>query len=559
MRRDSLDVLLDAPLERKAPRRSDETVVPARSGSAGAHQARPSALPLGLLSCLPLLWTRVLFPGWSRPASHWSWRRFLLVLLLPGLFLYPRMAFPLFEPDEGRYAQIPFEMLSRGEGTIPYLQGEPYLDKPPLLYWLVMLSYAVLGTHDWAARLVPALAVHATVLLTYLLGRRRVGDRAAFWGAVVLALAPGFIGMGRLVLHDGLLALWVTLALFAAMEALRAFGRKGDSSPEERGQSPFRPVRWGWWLTAATACGLGVLTKGPVILLLVGPPLWLHRRLTGRGAALRWPHLLAFAGLTLAVALPWYAAVCLRRPEFVRHFLWEHNVLRFLRPFDHLEPVWYFLPILVLGLLPASLLLPPLARFLLSGDAMAARRRSPELGLLLLAGLWCVLFFSLSGSKLPTYILPAFPPLALALGTFLSVSRWRRSRWTWAAAVLAVLLGLVGHNVVVPQAAWERSALSRADEVRRCCGERSVPVVCIPRSQDSVAFYVGRDDFRSYRSKDTEQLLHFLGQQPRTVVLFTHQYPPEHLRRLLPPGLRLSPPLHAGDCELAIVQRQPTR
>src|SRR4029077_13643414 len=94
-------------------------------------------------------------------------------------------------------------------------EGEQYLDKPPLLYWLVMVSYSIFGVHDWAARLVPALAVHATILTTYLLGRNCLGERAAFRGALLLSLTPALIGMGRLLIIDGLLTLWVTLGLLA--------------------------------------------------------------------------------------------------------------------------------------------------------------------------------------------------------------------------------------------------------------------------------------------------------------------------------------------------------
>src|SRR5262249_14462373 len=154
-------------------------------------------------------------PGAVKPTS------FLLLLLLPGLLLYPCLSFPLLEPDESRYAEVPREMLLRGEGVVPLLQGAPYLDKPPLLYWLVMASYKVFGAHEWAARLVPALAAHATVLVTYLLGRRLLGERSAFWGALALGLAPGFLGVGRLLILDGLLALWTTVALFSGFEALR--------------------------------------------------------------------------------------------------------------------------------------------------------------------------------------------------------------------------------------------------------------------------------------------------------------------------------------------------
>src|SRR6202008_1592092 len=118
---------------------------------------------------------------------------------VPAALLYPCLSFRLFEPDEGRYAEIPREMLARGEWIVPYLQGEPYLDKPPLLYWLVGLSYRVFGVQDWAARLIPALAVHASILLTYFFGARMLGERAGFWGACLLSLAPAFVSVGRLL------------------------------------------------------------------------------------------------------------------------------------------------------------------------------------------------------------------------------------------------------------------------------------------------------------------------------------------------------------------------
>src|SRR5436190_16608296 len=171
--------------------------------------------PRSFVSCLPFVWSRILFPGAAR--DHTACRRpaLLLLLLLPGLLLYPCMSFYLFEPDEGRYAEIPREMLQRGEWVVPYLQGEPYFDKPPLLYWLVMLSYRLFGVHDWAARLVPALAVHGTIMLSYLFGRRLLGERAAYRGALLLALTPGLMGMGRILTMDSLLTFWVTLAIFA--------------------------------------------------------------------------------------------------------------------------------------------------------------------------------------------------------------------------------------------------------------------------------------------------------------------------------------------------------
>ncbi|HYV37025.1 MAG TPA: phospholipid carrier-dependent glycosyltransferase, partial [Gemmataceae bacterium] len=399
-----------------------------------------TSVPRSFLACLPFLWSSVLFPGKSDQTTAWRWPALLLLLLLPGLLLYPCLSFYLFEPDEGRYAEIPREMLLHGEWITPLLQGELYLDKPPLLYWLVMLSYSIFGVHDWAARLIPALAVHAAVLLVYLIGRRGLGERTAFRGALILTLTPGLLGIGRLLTMDGLLTLWTTLGLLAGFEATRT-----------------PALKRGWWLLAAAACGLGLMTKGPIAWILVLPPLWLQRRLTGGGAEVRWWDWLAFLAIGTVIALPWYAALCWSNPAFARHFLWDHNIMRFLQPFDHLEPVWYYLPLLAIALLPATLLLIPMARYLGAGDARVAATRSSELGFMLLAGLWCVLFFSVSGSKLPTYILPALPLLALALGHFLAHSDWGQARTVKVLASLGLTMQLLGHFVLVPWYAEYRS------------------------------------------------------------------------------------------------------
>jgi 4-amino-4-deoxy-L-arabinose transferase-like glycosyltransferase len=428
----------------------------------------------------------------------------------------------LFEPDEGRYAEIPREMLARGEWVVPYLQGQPYLDKPPLLYWLVIGSYRLFGVHDWAARLVPALAVHAGILLTYLLGRRSLGERPAFWGALILSLAPGFMTMGRLLILDGLLSLWVLVSQLAGFEAVRG-----------------QRLWWGWWLLAAGACGLGVLTKGPVIVVLVTAPLLAYRWLAGARSATSLRAWLVFTGIVGVVSLPWYVAVCLELPEFGFYFLWKHNVLRFVAPFDHIEPVWYYVPIVLIGLLPASLLMGSLVRLLLSGDQAVAARRSPELGFMLLAGGCCILFFSLSGCKLPTYILPAFPPLALALGHLIAGSRLAVSSWTRGVGIAGWLVLAAGHYVGIPWFAEFHSPMSRPEEVARYCAD--TPVICYPRECDSVSFYLERDDLCSYRSKETAALVQHLQRQPRTVILFTHRHSAQGLESVLTAsGLRMT-------------------
>jgi 4-amino-4-deoxy-L-arabinose transferase-like glycosyltransferase len=510
------------------------------------NRARPPGLiplPTRVVDWVPFLWTHVLFggtagAGTADPAGGWCWRSFLMVLLLPAALLYPCQSFALFEPDEGRYAQIPREMFETGEWIVPTLQGEPYLDKPPLFYWLVMLAYAGFGCHTWTARLVPALAMHGTVMLTYLMGRRLAGERAAFWGSLLLAVSPGFLGMGRLLLLDGVLTFWMTLAVFAIYRA-------------QAGPVMLRP----WWLLAALACGFGVLTKGPVALVLPLAPLIAHRWLSRPAARIARGDVFTFAIVVAAVALPWYVLVCYRLPEFAHHFLWEHNVLRFAQPFDHVRPVWFYVPILCAGLLPVALLAPGLLRFLLSGQSGDVQQRSQELGYLLLVGGSCVLFFSLSGCKLPTYVLPAFAPLCLAAGCVIAARNWHRRR---ALAIMVVVCGVllaVGQYVVVPRYAWYHSPLRGPGELLEQCRDTSTPVACFSRSVDSVAFHVGRRDFHSFRSKQRREMLAFLDEHPRVILLFSHRHSIETLRELLPPHLRMTRTAPLGPCEMAIIER----
>ncbi len=437
----------------------------------------------------------------------------LVVLILPAMLLYPCLSFHLFEPDEGRYAQIPAEMYHSGHWVVPTLQGEPYLDKPPLFYWLVTLSYKAFGVSEASARLVPALCVHLTILAIYWLGRRSVGERAAFWAALLLTVAPGFLGIARLLLLDGLLSFLVTTSVLCGFEAIRT------------GQ-----FKRSWWLAAAVCSGLGFLTKGPISEVLLFPPLLVFGLLHRDAAKVSWYDALFFGCIVLLVNLPWYILMGLQQPEFLGYFFWEHNVMRFVKPFDHLQPVWYYLPILLVGLLPGTLLAVPYLRSLWRGDA---GHRSRSGGFWLLAGLWCVAFFSVSGSKLPTYILPAYPLLCLALGEFVARSRYDHLKRTRVMIVCfaGLLAGL--HYVAIPWYAKERSPLGKPEFVLPHISDPNTPVVSYPRNLDSVAFYTGRANIHPVRTKDVNELIRQAGTRPYTVVLFTHDHSLEGFKETL--------------------------
>ncbi|AMV28024.1 Undecaprenyl phosphate-alpha-4-amino-4-deoxy-L-arabinose arabinosyl transferase [Gemmata sp. SH-PL17] len=526
----------------------------------------------GLIGWCRLLFTDILFPGKADADTRVRRLSLLLVLLLPAVLLYPTRGFHLLEPDEGRYAQIPKEMLVNGSWVVPTLQGEPYLDKPPLMYWLTALSYRAFGISQESARLVPALCVHFTILAIYLIGRRSVGERSAFWAAMLLSVAPGFVSVARLLLLDGLLVLCVTTSVLCGFEAVRT-GK----------------LKRGWWIAAAVASGLGFLTKGPISEVLLFVPLWVYGFLmrggerqpnpltpfpkkeggtepnttnamqpgmvlspspfrggVGEGlqtqpapAVVRWYWYLTFFGVVFAVNLPWYVAIYFREPQFLKYFFWEHNVMRFLQPFDHLQPIWYYVPILLGGLLPGTLLFAAYFWRLLRPAPGDSANRSSAGGFWLLTGAWCAFFFSCSGSKLPTYVLPAYPFLCLAIGEFVARTKWNTAFRTRALIGGMAALVMVAHYVAVPWYARERSPFGRPELVERFVSDHDVAVVCFPRNCDSLAFYHDRSDMRNVRTKSVNQLMVDCHHRPRTVILFTHHDSLQGFKNTLPPSLEI--------------------
>lgn len=482
--------------------------------------------PRGLIGWLPFLWQRVLFPHAAAPVEPIRWRSVFILLTLGVLLLTPAMGHHLLEPDEGRYAQIAREMVTSGEWIVPHLQGKPYLDKPPLFYWLTALSFSLFGIGEISARVVPAVATLGTILLIYFLGRRTLGERSGFWGSLFLALCPGFLGMSRLIILDGLLCFWVTLSVAAALEAIR----------KER----FSPA---WWYVSAVAAGFGVLTKGPVPFLLLVPPLFAYCYLNG--LSLPRKHALGFLGVALVMNLPWYVAIGLAQPVFLRYFFWEHNFLRFVQPFDHLQPVWYFVPVIIGGMLPFVFLAIPFVRNLLVSDSQEEGQRPITLGYYLLVGLWTVLFFSMSGSKLPTYVLPAFPFLCLVLGHYVAHSRWSRHWLMKSTLVSTTVVLLVLSSIGLPWYAQYRSPVGR-EEIRQVLEqERLTPMIAFPRSCDSAAFYTQRADIVSMRSKYNRELLESLRQRDRTIVILTHRHSLGMLKEQLPADLKIVAEYHA--------------
>jgi 4-amino-4-deoxy-L-arabinose transferase-like glycosyltransferase len=334
------------------------------------------------------------------------------VLLLAGfcafLFFYGLGQFGLIGADEPRYAQVAREMLHRSDWITPVLSGQPWLEKPPLYYWQAMIAYSIFGVSDWAARLPSAFDATLLVLAIYIFLRRfRTGSELD--GALIAASSAGIIGYARAASMD--------MALTAAFGT----GMLGWWAWRESGKKIY--------LTAFYACfALGTLAKGPVAPFLAAVVIVLYAaavrefRLIAKTLSL--PGILLFG----AVALPWYLAVQMRNPNFFHAFIIEHNLDRFsTNLYHHPEPIWYFFSVAALALIPWTVfvvmaLIQTVRMRWSSRKLNSANEGEPENQFGVFVCCWLivpVVFFSLSQSKLPGYILPAVPAGGLLLAELL--------------------------------------------------------------------------------------------------------------------------------------------
>jgi len=329
----------------------------------------------------------------------------------------------LVKPDEGRYAEIPREMAASGDWLTPRLNGFKYFEKPALQYWATAAAFGAFGQNEWAARLWPGLAGFFGVLLVFWTGNRLFGPPIGLYGALVAASSAMYVLIGHFLSLDMALAFFMSASVFAI-----AVAQRDESGDDERRR---------WMLLAWAAAALAVLSKGLVGIVLPAGAVVLYvliERDRERWARL---HLLPGGLLFLAITAPWFVAVSLANPEFFRFFFIHEHVERFLtREHDRYEPAWYFVPVLLLGIVPWIVSLFPA---LWSAWARSPGARFQPRRFLFL---WCAVvfaFFSASSSKLGSYILPMFPALALLVGHYLVTAG---PRIAVAQAAVAALLGI---------------------------------------------------------------------------------------------------------------------
>ncbi|MBP1748735.1 MAG: arnT [Deltaproteobacteria bacterium] len=320
-----------------------------------------------------------------------------ILLVLSYIFLFSGLgAYSLKEPDEGRYAEIPREMVESGDYTVPRLNDVRYFEKPPLLYWAVSLSYKVFGVSECSFRFPNALAAMLCVFSIFFFVRRWADDLAAFLGSLVLLSSFGFFAMARIVTTDMVLTFW----LFLSLLCFYAYYRERST-----------PFLWGFY----AAMALATLTKGPVAPVLLCATLFIFLLMEGNLAFIKEMKLVRGVALYCIVAAPWFIIISIREKEFLNFFFIDQHFLRFISTKHRRSgPIYYFLPVILVGMFPWSLYIP-------RAFAMAWKRSDCRL-----FAIWSTLvflFFSVSGSKLTPYILPVFPALSMLVGVLFYENR----------------------------------------------------------------------------------------------------------------------------------------
>lgn len=353
------------------------------------------------------------------------------------LFYFGLGAFGLVGADEPRYAQIAREMFARHDWIVPTLNGQPWLEKPVLLYWKIMNSYALFGVSDWAARVPSATHALALVLVVFFFVRRfRPG--AELNAALITASSAAMIAFGRAASTDMVLSAPFAMATLAWW-AWHQTGRK----------------LWLGFFYALLAAG--ALAKGPVApafaVLIVGLYALARRDKKIFLRSLWWPGFLLF----FAIVLPWYIAVQIKVPQFLRFFFLEQNLERFSSNiYHHAQPFWYYIPVFLLSTVPWTLLtIPALIKAERDGVRLLRTKdstSSSDDGLQLFLLIWLlvpIVFFSVSRSKLPGYILPSIPAAALLTADYLHRRVGPLNRWVLVLHSL-ICAGLVAGALLAP-------------------------------------------------------------------------------------------------------------
>lgn len=341
-------------------------------------------------------------------------------------------SYPLFTPDEGRYSEIAREMIVTHDYVTPRLNGVAFLDKPILYYWLQASAIKLFGLKESALRFWPACLGVLGCLMTYLGGHLLFDRRTGILAAIILLTCPLYYGAAHYANLDLEVAVWISSALLCFLIGI---------------QSPVARQKTGFLLAAYVIAALAVLTKGLIgivfPMMIIG--CWIS--MTHQWAILKKMHLVSGLLIFFVLTLPWYILVQQANPQFLHFFFVTQQVERFLTQadFNNRTPVWFYVPIILTGLLPWTI-------FLLQALAQAIKltcqhRKHYANHVFLLSWFFIIfIFFSIPKSKTIGYILPVFPALALLIGNYLSKAwddLFKTKGVMWGSISFVLLCGLV--------------------------------------------------------------------------------------------------------------------
>ena len=348
----------------------------------------------------------------------------VLCILIGVFFAFMLGNRALSVPDEGRYVEIPREMVSTGDYLTPRLNGVKYFEKPVLFYWLESFSIRLFGLREFFLRLWPALFALFGCLAVYVAGRRMYGRRSGLIAAVVLATNLLYYGLGRAIILDMPVTVLLTASLLSFLIGMH-----------EKPGLRRRLFLWSFYAFSA----LAVLTKGLIGIFIPGMVIGAWIIILDEWRMLKTIYLPTGLALFLLIAAPWHIMVMRANPEFFHFYFIQEHFLRYLTVMhSRYQPPWFFIPIILLGLFPWSGFLVQAIKHNLPSTWRERHEHRDALFLILWAGL-VFLFFSASDSKLVPYILPVFPPLALLIGRYLS-DAWDSRDFPGIRAGYAMLL-----------------------------------------------------------------------------------------------------------------------
>ena len=319
-------------------------------------------------------------------------------------------SYPLFNPDEGRYAEIAREMLVTGDMITPRLNHVPFLDKPILHYWLQAFSMKLFGINEWAVRLPPALLGIMGCIVTYICGRRLFNRRTGILSAAILATTPLYFGAAHYANLDLEVAVFISSSLLFFITALQ----RNDA------------YQFYFYIAAYTATAFAFLTKGligivfPLLILSVWI-IWFRRY-----DFFKKSYLILGLLLWLIIVLPWYFLVEKANSQFLEYFFVTQQITRFLSgiDFNNKTPFWFYIPIILIGFFPWTIFLLQTIRENIEKIWRTPLQYQTEFYLLLWSAI-IFIFFSIPHSKIVGYILPIFPALAILIGNKLSLD-WKQ-------------------------------------------------------------------------------------------------------------------------------------